>query len=119
VLVTITKPYFRIIDPQSLLEEDYSFISLEDDPDFEVSEEVLKEFIGLVKKFLLNGKTAHPDRPAQIHSLDSLLVHFVPSFCRVQYQKSRFDPQPLGLSSRKAIDNSQVCGYFSGQKKVF
>jgi hypothetical protein len=43
--VTITKPYFRVIDPQSLLEEDYSFVPLEDDPDFEVSGDVLREFI--------------------------------------------------------------------------
>jgi hypothetical protein len=64
VLVTITKPYFRVIDPQSLLENDYSFVPLEDDPDFEVSGDVLKEFVLLVKKFLMNGKPTHPDRIA-------------------------------------------------------
>jgi len=64
VLVTITKPYFRVVDPQSLLEEDYSFVPLEDDPNFEVNADVLKEFILLVKKFLMNGKTAHQDRLA-------------------------------------------------------
>jgi hypothetical protein len=64
VLVTITRPYFRVIDPQSLLENDYSFVPLEDDPDFEVSGDVLKEFVLLVKKFLMNGKTAHQDRLA-------------------------------------------------------
>jgi hypothetical protein len=64
VLVTITKPYFRVIDPQSLLEADYSFVPLEDDTDFEVSGDVLKELILLVKKFLMNGKTTHQDRLA-------------------------------------------------------
>jgi hypothetical protein len=64
VLVTITKPYFRAIDPRSLIEEDYSFVPLENDADFEVSGEALKEFTVLVKKFLMNGKTAPHDRLA-------------------------------------------------------
>jgi hypothetical protein len=40
------------------------FVPLEEDPDFEVGGEVLKEFIVLVKNFLMNGKAAHHDRLA-------------------------------------------------------
>jgi hypothetical protein len=61
ILVTIAKPSFRVIDPQLLFKKDYSFLALEDDPDFHVTLDSLKEFVPLVKKFLMNGKTAHRD----------------------------------------------------------
>ncbi|MGH8546859.1 MAG: hypothetical protein ACREX3_25250, partial [Gammaproteobacteria bacterium] len=62
ILVTITKPFFRVIDPQVFFEEDYSFVALEDDPDFDVTSEALRgEFVPLIKKFLMNGKPVHQD----------------------------------------------------------
>jgi len=61
ILVTITKPYFRVINPQCLFKEHYSFVALENDPDFDITTDALKEFVPLVKKFLMNGKTAHQD----------------------------------------------------------
>ena len=61
ILVTITKPYFRVIDPQVLFEDNYAFDALEDDTDFNVSLEALKKFVPLVKKFLMNGKAPGQD----------------------------------------------------------
>jgi hypothetical protein len=63
VLVTITKPYFRVINPQCLIEDDYSFLPLEDDPDFELAGTYQKNsYFG--QKVLMNGKTAHRDHRA-------------------------------------------------------
>jgi hypothetical protein len=44
--------------------ERFERLAVEDDPDFEVNGEVLKQFVLLVKKFLMNGKAAHEDSPA-------------------------------------------------------
>jgi hypothetical protein len=52
ILVTIANRTSGVIDPQLLFEEDYSFQALEDDPDFHVTPDSLKEFVPLVKKFL-------------------------------------------------------------------
>jgi hypothetical protein len=43
ILVTITKPYFRVVDPQFLFDQDYAFEALESDPDFHVTTDALRK----------------------------------------------------------------------------
>lgn len=61
ILVTITKPYFRIVDPQFLFDQDYAFEALESDPDFHVTPAALRKFEPLVKRFLVIGKRSHEE----------------------------------------------------------
>jgi hypothetical protein len=61
ILVTITKPYFRVVDPQFLFDQDYAFEALESDPDFHVTPEALRKFEPLVKRFLIIGKRSHEE----------------------------------------------------------
>jgi hypothetical protein len=56
ILVTIVKPYFRIVDLQSLTDDRCAFQPLEADKDFHVTREALEIFEPLVERFLLNGK---------------------------------------------------------------
>lgn len=65
ILVTVTKPYFRIVTPESLLDERCSFESLETDPDFHITRPALESFEPLVERFLVNGKSSANSRPAQ------------------------------------------------------
>lgn len=60
ILVTVVKPYFRIVEPQSLTEDRCSFQPLEADEDFHVTREALEIFEPLVERFLFNGK-ANPN----------------------------------------------------------
>jgi hypothetical protein len=62
ILVTLTKPYFRVVDPASLFEEHYSFEPLETDLAFNVTNEALEKFEPLVKRFLGNGVRVPPQR---------------------------------------------------------
>ncbi|MPZ78676.1 MAG: hypothetical protein GEU77_19420 [Deltaproteobacteria bacterium] len=73
ILVTITKPYFRIVDPQFLFEQDYSFEALQSDPDFYVTAEALRRFEPLVKRFLINGKRSH-EEPRDYSSTPTTIV---------------------------------------------
>ena len=61
ILVTSTKPYFRIVDPQFLFDQDYAFEALESDPDFHVTPDALRIFEPLVKRFLIIGKRSHEE----------------------------------------------------------
>ena len=60
ILVTTSKPYFRVVDPQSLFQDELLFAALEADPDFNVRRRPLEKCERLVKRFLMNGaKTEH------------------------------------------------------------
>ena len=61
ILVTITKPYFRIVDPQFVFDQDNAFEALESDPDFHVTPEALRNFEPLVKRFLIIGERSHEE----------------------------------------------------------
>jgi hypothetical protein len=63
ILVTLRKPYFRVVDPTSLFEGDYSFEALEADSDFNITKDALEKFDPLVR-FLLNGRTARQESVA-------------------------------------------------------
>lgn len=65
ILVTVVKPYFRIVTLESLLDERCSFEPLETDPDFHVTRTALESFERLVERFLVNGKTSANARPVQ------------------------------------------------------
>jgi hypothetical protein len=56
ILVTITKPHFRIVDATSLSKDRLLFQPLEADTDFNVTHEALEIFEPLVECFLFNGK---------------------------------------------------------------
>jgi hypothetical protein len=56
ILVTITKPHFRIVDATSLSKDRLLFQPLEADTDFNVTHEALEIFEPLVERFLFNGK---------------------------------------------------------------
>jgi hypothetical protein len=60
VLVTITRPYFRVarLDPDS---SGCIFQPLETDPDFRVAYSALRKFEPLVRRFLVNGNARHRD----------------------------------------------------------
>src|ERR671919_900333 len=62
VLVTITKPYFRVarLDPSS---DGCLFEPLEADRDFNVTHAALKQFEPLVRRFLVNGSVTHRKAP--------------------------------------------------------
>jgi hypothetical protein len=62
VLVTITKPYFRVarLDPSS---DGCLFEALEADRDFNVSQAALRQFEPLVRRFLVNGTATHRKAP--------------------------------------------------------
>jgi hypothetical protein len=61
--VTTTKPCFRVVDPQSLFDDDFSFEALEADGDLMVTPRKVEKCERLVTRFLMNGaKTAHFDR---------------------------------------------------------
>jgi hypothetical protein len=63
VLVTITKPYFRV----ARLEADsdhYLLDPLESVRDFNISYSALRQFEPLVRRFLINGKAKHLDKSA-------------------------------------------------------
>ena len=62
ILVTITKPYFRIVDPQFLFDQDYAFEALESDPDFHVTPDALRKFEPLVKRFLIMSKRSREEQ---------------------------------------------------------
>jgi len=65
ILVTISKPYFRVVDPQSLFEDEFSFEDLKADPDLNVTERAMEKCERLVTRFLMNGtQTNHQGRPA-------------------------------------------------------
>jgi hypothetical protein len=55
ILVTIEKPYFRVVDTPSLTGNQCAFERLEADEDFHVTREALETFAPLVECFLLNG----------------------------------------------------------------
>jgi len=65
ILVTVVKPYFRIVTPESLLDECCSYEPLETDPDLHITHAALETFERLVERFLINGKTNANVRPAQ------------------------------------------------------
>jgi hypothetical protein len=56
ILVTIEKPYFRVVDTQLLTGNQCAFEPLEADKDFHVTREALEIFEPLVERFLVNGK---------------------------------------------------------------
>jgi hypothetical protein len=62
VLVTITKPYFRVarLDPSS---DGCLFEPLEVEQDFNVTDAALKQFEPLVRRFLVNGTVTHRKAP--------------------------------------------------------
>lgn len=56
IIVTPEKPYFRISSIPYLNEkQEWSWIPLEEDKDFEISADILKKFNGLVEKYYLRG----------------------------------------------------------------
>ena len=59
ILVTITKPYFRIADPRRLQRGSHVFQPLETDHDLGVTREALQKFEPLVERFLINGQGGH------------------------------------------------------------
>ena len=65
ILVTVVKPYFRIVTPKSLLDERCFFEPLKTDPDFDVTRIDLDSFEPLVERFLINGKATVNSLPAQ------------------------------------------------------
>jgi hypothetical protein len=65
ILVTASKPYFRIVTPESLLDDGRNFESLDTDPDFHVSRTAMDTFEPLVERFLVNGKSSANSRPVQ------------------------------------------------------
>jgi hypothetical protein len=69
VLVTITKPYFRVarVDPAS---DGCLFDPLEGDRDFNITDAALRQFEPLVRRFLVNGTATHRKaaRPASTDS---------------------------------------------------
>jgi len=65
ILVTVTKPYFRIVTPESLLDDGCNFESLDTDPDFHVTRTAVESFEPLVERFLVNGKSSANSLPAQ------------------------------------------------------
>jgi hypothetical protein len=52
ILVTLVKPHFRIITPESILSDRCSFEPLETDRDFHVSSSIIESFQPLVERFL-------------------------------------------------------------------
>jgi hypothetical protein len=74
VLVTITKPYFRVamLDPSS---NGCLFERLEADQDFNVTHAALKQFEPLVRRFLVNG-TGKSHQLSGTHSPDSAQQQF-------------------------------------------
>jgi hypothetical protein len=56
ILVTIEKPYSRVVDTQSLTQNQCAFEPLEVDEDFHVTREALETFEPLVERSLVNGK---------------------------------------------------------------
>jgi hypothetical protein len=63
ILVTIVKPYFRVVDPQALTQERWAFAPLEAVEDFHVAHDALKTFEPLVERFLVNGKITSRSTP--------------------------------------------------------
>jgi len=55
ILVTTAKPHFRVVDPQSLFQDQFSFEGLENDPDLGVTARVVNKCERLVVRFLTNG----------------------------------------------------------------
>lgn len=66
ILVTTSKPYFRVVDSQSLFENELLFAALETDPDFNVRRRPLEKCEPLVKRFLMNGSRS--ERGFGLHS---------------------------------------------------
>ncbi|HZA53495.1 MAG TPA: hypothetical protein VE616_04525 [Candidatus Udaeobacter sp.] len=62
VLVTITKPYFRVarLDPSS---DGCLFEPLEAEQDFNITQLDLNQFEPLVRRFLVNGSATHRKAP--------------------------------------------------------
>ena len=65
ILVTTSKPYFRVVDPQSLFDNELSFVALESDPDFNIRRRPLEKCERLLKRFLMNG--SHTERGLGLH----------------------------------------------------
>jgi hypothetical protein len=63
--VTAVKPFYRIVTPESSLDERCNFAPLETDADFLVACVVFESFESLVERFLVNGKAAVNSVPAQ------------------------------------------------------
>lgn len=55
ILVTTCKPHFRVVDPQSLFDDEFSFEALEADPDLMVTPRAVEKCERLVTRFLMNG----------------------------------------------------------------
>jgi len=64
ILVTPTKPYFRVVDPQSLFEGEFSFEALEADPDLMVTARAVEKCSRLISRFLVNGARTNHQRPS-------------------------------------------------------
>jgi len=62
ILVTTTQPFFRVVDQQSLLDDEFSFEALERDSDLMVTPRAVQECEKLVTRFLINGakRVHHP-----------------------------------------------------------
>jgi hypothetical protein len=58
ILVTVVKPYFRVVTPESLLDNRCNFELLETDPDFHVTRAALESIEPLVEPFLVKGNAA-------------------------------------------------------------
>ena len=55
ILVTTAQPRFRVVDPQSLFDDEFSFEALENDPDLNVTARAVEKCERLVARFLMNG----------------------------------------------------------------
>lgn len=55
ILVTTTKPCFKVVDPQSLFDNEFSFQALEADPDLNVTAHAAEKCERLVMRFLMKG----------------------------------------------------------------
>jgi hypothetical protein len=64
ILVTTTKPHFRVVDPQSLFEDKFAFQALEADPDLNVTDRAVEKCGRLVSRFLTNG--IEPTQPQHL-----------------------------------------------------
>jgi len=57
ILLTTQQPYFRVSNsPYLNKEQEWNWIPLKEDPDFEISDDILKQFNELVEKYYIAGK---------------------------------------------------------------
>jgi hypothetical protein len=64
IIVTTEKPYFRISDsPYLNTKREWNWNPLKEDKDFGISDDILKEFNGLIEKYYPQESKRHKDNP--------------------------------------------------------